>query len=261
MSAEVVLAPDDKRSLVFSVLSETYRKKDTVNELRLEFERREYVRFHNLFSDDAFALVKAEVDRLERFAKRRNFVMAPYQTPRIMKPLSGRVIMRESPLLGTLYVHHEIRSLVEAIVGAQVHTCLDETEWMVTNYLDQEGDTQGFHLDVPAYALILFLDSPSGNKGGLLEYVRYWPEISDAIGIEPKSRIDPLVVEHLRAAGLVQAKHHEPGDAYLLRADRCLHRVAPLTENARRVVLNMAFEATLDPVRDATAPTLYDQQD
>lgn len=262
MSAEVVLAPEDKRSLVFSVLSDLYRQEKNVDQLRLEFARQEYVRLPRLLSDDAFALVKAEVDRLEQFARRRNFVMSPYQTPRIMKPLSGKVIMCESPLLCALYVHHEIRNLVEDVVGTQVYTCLNKTEWMVANYLDQKGDTQGSHLDVPAFALILFLYSPSADKGGLLEFVRYWRELSDARGIQPKSEVDPVLLEHLRAAGLVQIKHHEPGDAYLLRADHCLHRVTPLTtDGARRVVLNMAFDASLYPDQDDTAPTLYDQID
>ena len=260
MSAEVVIAPDGKRSMVFSLLSARYRQECIVDELRREFAQQDYVWLPQLFSDEVFALVKAEVDRLEQFANRRNFVMSPYQTPRVMKPLSGKVIMRESTLLGTLYVHHQVRHLIDSIAGTQVYTCLDPTEWMVANFLDQRGDTQGFHLDAPAYALILCLDAPPANQGGLLEYVRYWREICAARDVDPKSEVAPDLIEHLRAAGLVQVRHHAPGDGYLIRADRCLHRVTPLTEaSTRRAVLNMAFDVTLDPDRDDTALTLYDQ--
>jgi len=52
---------------------------------------------------------------------------------------------------------------------------------------------------------------------------------------------------------------HQPGDPYVLRAERCLHRVTPLQLlNIRRVVLNLTYEVAPDPVYGQSAIKLYD---
>ena len=258
MSVDLVEIAKSKRCLVSALLAESYRKEWILAELRREFAKKDYVRLPGLLSQPAFHLIQAEVDRLESFAKKKDFVMPESKTPRIMKPLGGQVILRESDVLPSLYCHHEIRNLVSGIVGSPIYTCLHEIEYMVVNYQVSAGDTQGFHLDDPAYALIICTDSPNHDQGGLLEYIRDWPDICEATNVSVQGGVDLALVERCRKSGLVQVKHHAPGDAYLLRADKCLHRVTPLSSHGvRRAVINMAFEATPVTLYGESANVLY----
>ena len=64
-----------------------------------------------------------------------------------------------------------------------------------------------------------------------------------------------------RERNLIKAFHHRPGEAYLLRADRCLHRVTELAPQRQRKALNLGFEATATPKYGITATRLYGETD
>ena len=128
---------------------------------------------------------------------------------------------------------------------------------MVANFLLSPGATHGWHLDDPAYAFILVLESSPAEDGGSIEFIQNWQEFCKDSGSLSKEKVAPLV-ERAREANLVQVRHHLSGDAYLLRADRCLHQVTALRrEGARRFALNLAFEATPHPIYGNTANRLY----
>jgi hypothetical protein len=260
MSAEISRAPQVARPASPSYLPEKFLRESTYAKLRLAFARHHYVALPGLFSAPlAFAPLSAEVTRLEQFANKKNFVMPGYNTPRVMATVGGRAIGRESPFLKALYAAGDLKGLVSQITGRQVHPCLDENEWMVINWLEGPGKTHGWHLDDPPYALVIFVEAPAPGQGGEAEFITDWHRICQHTGENPEEDV-AASVDVCRELGLVNSKSHVAGDAYLLRADRCLHRVAPVTsEGARRVILNLAFEARPDAYRKGiTAAYLYE---
>lgn len=270
MTAEMIQKAFTKRPLTLNLLSGRYQEAAVLAGLRRDFARDDYVKLPALLNGEAMAQLKVEAALLERFARNKDFVMdvPGYETPRIMTTLGGQTMMRELPklglenvpLLGRLYTHYEVWNLLQEIIGASIYPCLHPNEFIVINYLLARGNTHGWHLDDPAYALVIFLNAPLAREdGGLIEYIRNWRAMRDDSGISPKEKIENIV-EHCRAVGLVKSNHHAPGDAYLLRADQCLHQVSPLlAEGARRVVLNLGFEATPNPTYGPSATLLYSE--
>jgi hypothetical protein len=260
MSAEISRAPQVARPASPSYLPEKFLRDSTYTKLRMAFARHHYVALPGLFSaPSAFAQLSAEVSRLEQFANKKNFVMPGYNTPRIMATVGGRVIKRESQFLKDLYAAGDLAGLVSQIAGRRVYPCLDENEWMVINWLEGPGKTHGWHLDDPPYALVIFVEAPAPDQGGEAEFITDWRRLCRRLGEDPEGDVGSAV-EGCRELGLVNSKTHRAGDAYLLRADRCLHRVAPITsEGVRRLILNLAFEAKPDTHRKGvTAAYLYE---
>jgi hypothetical protein len=243
--------------LIVNPLSEDYREEWRLTELRQEFTNEGYIKMPGFIRNEVFSLLKDEIEQLEKFARKRDFVMQGYETPRVMHVLGGRQILERSLLLPALYSHYELRNLIRKVAGVEVYPCLHPDEFMVANLLLSNGSTHGWHLDDPAYALILMFEAPSADSGGLLEFIRNWHAFCSTIGASSEEKVEPIV-ESARAANLVQVKHHAPGDAYLLQANRCLHRVTELkTAGNRRIALNFAYETTSQPIYGHTASLLY----
>lgn len=243
-------------AFISNLVPDHCREQRHIAELRRQFARDSYVRLPGFLRSEAFAFVKSEVDRLETRARDRCFEMHGYKTPRVMKTLGGQELMGSSPL-AYIYLHDAIRQLIEEIVGTKVYTCQHPNEYMVVNYLLSPGATHGWHLDDPAYALVIFIDAPPPEAGGHLEYIADWREICNEKGLEPEGDVNSLVAE-LRKQNLIKSMVHKTGDAYLMRANQCLHRVTEIVApDVRRVIINMAFEETADPVYGLTANLLY----
>ncbi len=236
-----------------------YFDSKVVNSLHLAFSRYGYVKLAGLIAPPTFNLLKKEVQRLSAMATQRNFVMSGYETPRVMTTLGGREIGEVSGLLRDFYGNPELRSILSGIVGSYLFDNHDENEWMVSTWLNGEGQTHGHHLDDPPIALIVILETPAPELGGFLEVVTDWHEIAHIFEREPEENVLPLV-NKLKALNLVQVKTHVTGDAYLLRADRCLHAVAPLRgAETKRSILNIAFELEPNIVRHSlTAAALFE---
>jgi hypothetical protein len=247
-----------KLSLIMDLISPQYQEKWYQAQLARQFQRHDYIKLPNLFTPTAFAVLKEELDELEKFSKQRDFVMRGYETPRIMNVLGGAQLLRDSEVLWTLYGNHQLLGLLENIIGGEVYPCRHPNEFMVANFLLAPGSTHGWHLDDPAYALITVLDAPpTADGGGLVEFIPNWRKFAEANNAAAEENVEALV-ELARQQNLIQQKHHAAGDAYLLRADECLHRVTPLNvEGVRRAVLNLGLEATPNPTYGFTASELY----
>lgn len=229
-----------------------------INLLRISFGRNGYVKLPELITPLTFNLLKNEVRKLSKIAKKRNFVMPGYESPRVMTTLGGKQIKENSKLLKSFYDNRELRNILSGIVGSQLFDSHDEKEWCVSNWLNGEGQTHGHHLDDPPIALIVIIKAPPLELGGELEVVTDWHEVARIFGNDPENNVLPLV-DKLKAFNFVQVKTHITGDAYLLRADQCLHAVAPLRgRETKRSILNMAFELEPNIFRKSkTADTLY----
>jgi len=208
------------------------------------FSRCGYVRLPGFLAGQDLSELRAELQRLEKIAKRRDFAMACMDgSPRRMTTLGGQAIAVESALIPRLAADRTLLALLRHISGLEAVPAPALTERFVLNILHQESDTHGAHVDDYPLALVLFTEAPATpDDGGLLEYV------PRAAGL------------HQLDTPLARRAHHMPGDAYLLRSDTTAHRVTPLRQpGVRRVVLNLAY--TTPGLRTATTPSaalLYD---
>jgi hypothetical protein len=238
-------------------LADAYRNDSRLDQLSEAFVSDGYVKLPHLLRGEAIELLREEVAALEPRAQARDFMMPGPGTPRVMSVLGASQLLARSTVLPMLYAHFELVRLISRLARALVYACPHPEELMVCNFLLTDLATHGWHLDDPAYALIFVVDAPALGTGGELEYIADWEAVCAELGADPGADVEP-VVTRARAAGLVTTMPHRAGDAYLLRADQCLHRVAPLSApGRRRVALNFAYEATPTATYGDSATLLY----
>jgi hypothetical protein len=195
-----------------------------------------YLPLNGLLTGTALDALRAEVERLEQHAKRRDFDMECMGgTPRHMTTLGGIEIAEVAPAVSALYHDQRLIDGLGRLIGLELVFAEDPVERHVLNVLHRSGDTHGLHTDDYPLALVMFLESPRCEEGcGHLEF------------------FSPCT------AGHSAVKSHDPGDAYLLRADQMPHRVRPIHDGCRRTVLNFAYGATSIPVNTTpSASILY----
>ena len=237
------------------VIAQRYRQAAHLQELCCKFASNGYVRLTGLFEAELAGALAAEVQRLEPVARPRNFRMDGYGTPRVLAALGGATIAQSSSLLAGLYGSVELRSTLSQITGSPVYLCQHAEEFMVINYLNGPGATHGWHLDDPAYALVCVISAPPPEQGGFVEFIPDWTACCQTAAALPEVDVESTIA---RSRAEVRRCVFSSGDIYLMRADRCLHRVAELTApGARRVALNLAFEQTPSPRYGHTATALY----
>ena len=174
-----------------------------------------------------------------------------------MSVLSATQLLTGASAPGLLYVHFELVSVIARVAGEPIYPCNHPEELIVCNFLLAQGSTHGWHLDDPPYALILVLEAPAPGAGGELEFIPGWADLNHELGLDPDGPADAGVAA-AQAEGLIRSVDHRSGDAYLLRADRCAHRVAPLrASGTRRVALNFAYEARAGATYGDSATVLY----
>lgn len=256
-SALAVDAQAAARALIAGPVTDTYAGERPLEELSARFAEHGYVRLRGLLAEEPLEILRRQISALEAHARARDFVMSGPDTPRVMSVLGATQLLAGSPAAAILYVHFELVRVIGRLAGTEVYGCTHPEELMVCNLLLSEGSTHGWHLDDPAYALVVMLEAPVRDGGGELEYIPDWADLRRRLGLGPDDPVDAAVAT-ARAEGLVRTADHRAGDAYLLRADRCLHRVTPLcSPRTRRVALNFAYEATATASYGDSATLLY----
>ncbi|MCB5190917.1 hypothetical protein LG198_09280 [Methylobacillus arboreus] len=246
-----------RKAELYDLITPKVFGQDELLDMRDQFARCGYVKLSSLLSQEALAVFREEMEQLEQLASRKRFEMPGYLTPRKLSVAGGGLIKSHSPALYSLYHHYALRNCVEQITGRPIYTCTHPEEYMVANFLHNNGDTHGWHLDDPAYALILFAETPPEQAGGEVEFISNWLDLCRRKNRKPDENIQDLIA-WAEENGMVDRHEHKSGDAYLLRADINLHRVSPL-KNAgdRRSVVNLAFQATAVADYGLTADLLY----
>lgn len=224
---------------------------------RRVFHEEGAVRIPRIFSRPTFQALQHEAERLCPHELHRDFLMPGYDTPRRMSVCGGRTLLANSPFLSMLYFHRELRFLVQEIVGAPINSVPHPEEFMVLNRLRGEGQTHGWHLDDPQFALIIIVETPPHECGGFVELVPNWSTFTNTHALDMTSDLSKAL-SLASELGFVRRLYLESGDAYLLNAGECLHRIAPIVgAHACRCVVNMAFDKRLQPCFGVTANLLY----
>jgi hypothetical protein len=239
---------------VLDLVSDRYR---TVGiDPERSFERDGYLKLPAFLEKGAREDLERRIARLRDESRRRDFVMPGAETRRHMSTIGGRRIRALDPALAETPKSPALRRALRSIVGPQVFDCQHPEEFVVANFLTGVGDLHGWHLDDPTYILVMFVEAPEPEMGGLLELVPDWVALRASLGIGELDPVEPGVA-HAESLGLVRREHHAPGDAYLLHGARNLHQVAPLRGAAARSVLIFSFQDTARREYGTTADSLY----
>ena len=189
------------RTFMLSARKEiTALQKENQSKLQEEFAKNGYVKLPDLLNEEAFLLLKEEVNYLEQFLTKFDFLTKERASQRRM------------------------------------------------NTLD----------DIP-YGFILFFDAPLAEDGGLIKFIPEWHEFCKLHKASLDGKVDELV-EQAGKLNLIQVKHDVVGDAYLLQADKCLHRVTGLNrDGVRRAIFNIGFDAIPNRLYDETESVMYSE--
>lgn len=242
------------------VVQAAYLDGDHVQRLSQQFKQTGYVTLHSFLSERTFSLIDQEALKLRELGIRRNFVMPHYQTPRRLSVAGGRTVLEHAVAIPSLYVHHQLNAVLSQLTQSPLHTIKHPEECIVANYLDGPGQTHGWHLDDPTYALIVILHAPDEGCGGCVEYVPQWKQLCSELGIDPYTAIDQGL-DVAKQQDLIKRVHLNAGDCYLLNASENLHRVTPIVDDASyRRIINMAFDHRPSFTFGDTADILYGGQ-
>lgn len=246
-----------KKHIHRDFLSHNYR--DSIGNIKLnqKFQTHGFVLLKNLFKREIFEYLVDDCANIFKHCHHKKFTMHSYQTPRNMSILGGKMITKESNFIPYLYIHHEICSLLSQIVGGNVFTIKHQEECFVANYLKAKGETHGWHLDDPKYALIIVIKSPGKNNGGCVEVIQNWKKLCSKLKIDPYNEVN-LGVEYAKKNNLIDAYTLNTGDCYLLDAGENLHRVTSITKNnVERKIINLAYNHKRNIKFGKTADILY----
>lgn len=245
---------------MFNIINREAVAPDKINRYRDEFLRRGYTVIRDFLSTEAISLLSREIDELMSGARKRDFSMPGYETPRKLTVIGGQRIMDESRDLLNLYHRHDLRSVIDEVAGQRAYTCTHPEEFMVSNLLNSRADTHGWHLDDPAYAFVICIRSQGQDAGGEIELIPHWTDMCESLGHSRDMKVSELI-PWFESNGLLKSELLDKGDAYLLRADRTLHRVSPLKrDGVERLVVNLAYQDRHEVAYGDTAALLYSEQ-
>ena len=205
-------------------------------ELHEQFEETSIIHFRQLFGASALQAIRERVCPLLKMTARKDTERGG--TPRKMNTLDAKTISQYAPDVKKFYKDTRLRKFLEGIFGEMVFLLDDAIGQFVLNVLKKKGDTHGGHLDRHPLAFNVIVQTP--KKGGLVEFV---PDSGDA-GALNSDRVKTIRLE--------------AGDAYLLKADTSVHRVAPISEG-QRIALSFSYSDVHKRKLKAYAHELYQE--
>lgn len=218
-----------------------------------EYQENDMVVFNRFGANTLFQLVYQEASwLLAKEGERRELVMRQTgDTPRRYISVGRDDIHRQGTIIPRLFESPSLSRFFGRITGCEVLPVEYTPEQYIINRQATAGDTHGWHCDDYQWAFIWVMDAPDPKIGGRVEYI---PRVDFNPSAPSKSLGDILRTRETRSRWL------PPGSAYLMRANRTLHRVTPLTEDAVRTVVVMTFASQQDidrAIDHSTMQVLY----
>jgi hypothetical protein len=188
-----------------------------------------------LIDDATFAALQAEVGAvLDAAGVRRDLTIPTTGDSPRRYTLASRAALSHGTIVPALYRDPHVRARLSALAGESLVAVPYEPEEFVATRMQYAGDTHGWHWDDYAFALVIVLHAPSA--GGAVETIpgTVW------------DKRDPQVDTYVRERAIARCTPCA-GQAYLIRADTTLHRVAPLERDDLREVLTFSYARAADP--------------
>lgn len=165
-------------------------------------------------------------------------------TPRRMRTVGQHILKEKSFFIPKIYACEALRGFLSSITGEGVNRAPWPPEEFVLSNMFRDGDTHGWHWDDYSFAFVLYLKAPAVSQGGYLQLC----------GGGSWDKKNPQVNETL-LNGAIHTHRCEAGDAYLLHAQKYLHRVTPIAKGGERLIVNMTWASDADLEADMTHET------
>ena len=214
-----------------------------------DYQENDMVVFNRFGSSTLFKQVYQEaIWLLDKEGARRELVMKQTgDTPRKYISVGRDDIHRQGGIIPTLFESPLMREFLGRVTGCEVLPVEYTPEQYIINRQAVSGDTHGWHCDDYQWAFIWIMDAPDPKHGGRVEYI---PRVNFTPSAPSKSLEEILRCRETRSRWL------PAGAAYLMRANRTLHRVTPLTQDASRTVVVMTFASREDINREIDHSTM-----
>ena len=184
------------------------------------------------------AFVSEARDLLANAGQRRELnVEESGNTPRAYNSVGRDQIRAQGKLIPTIFDSEALLEVISKIADEQLHRVPYAPEEFIINSQHKPRDTHGWHWDDYAFALIWCIDEPDPISGGRIEFI---PRVE-----WQKDRTRDYLRETLRT-NAVQSIHLKTGECYLMKANTCLHRISPLSDETRRTVVVMTYASASD---------------
>ncbi len=220
--------------------------KDEVEKFAEEFAAKGFVKIPEFLPKELLDdLIEDSDGIVERFGKDKNLLMkSTGNTPRKMRTVGQHILAKESQYIPQIYASEGLREFLTDLAGQAVHRAPWPPEKFVLSNLYRDGDTHGWHWDDYSFAFVLYLKAPSISQGGFVQIC----------GGGSWDKKNPKVNETL-LNGSIHTYRCEAGDAYFLNAQKFLHRVTPIANNGKRLIVNMTWASQADLDADMTHET------
>jgi L-lysine 4-chlorinase len=184
------------------------------------------------------AVVVDSLQLYRQHSERRDFI-DENGSPRNLFNVPEVVIDAENDYLRNLYCSEEMLDMLQLITCEKVSLVPFIGERYIINGLGNHNDSQGWHWDDYAYAVVFMVKSAEKNCGGLLEYVPhiYW------------DRANPRIEQILKKE-VIHQQWLPKGHVYLMRSDTTLHRVSAIQENEERISFVTAYRNEADLLKN-----------
>lgn len=211
-----------------------------------QFREVGFVHIPNFLSDLALQQITSECEGIvQSSGKDKKLKMkSTGNTPRRMRTVGQHILAEKSRHIPRIYGSETLRGFLSSIAGETVFRPPWKPEEYVLSNLYRNGDTHGWHWDDYSFAFVLYLKAPAISQGGFVQ----------TCGGGRWNKKNPEVNETLLGAP-IHTHRCEAGDAYMLHAQKYLHRVTPIANHGERLIVNMTWANQADLDADMTHET------
>jgi L-lysine 4-chlorinase len=218
---------------------------DKLEEWKREFESRGVANVKDLLPDGLFRVLSDEaVGIAASHGVERDITIAETNhSPRRMVTVNNARCREAGDLIPKIYDSVSFRALLSEIACEPVHTCPNIDEQLAITLLTEPGNTHGWHWDYYSFGLVWIVESPDPSLGGFVQLI-------------PNTKWDQESPNVMRTIldNPIHSYSFPIGSFYFFRSSTTLHRVHPLMERTRRLIINMEWASDSDLVSSIDTP-------
>ena len=218
---------------VESLLKKYFSERLLNNKQKIEQLSQQFRSYHYVCLKDFIPLVlqtgvRGETSELlNHFSLPVSVTDASSNEARTIACVSQTDIEHSSIIIPALYYSQSLRQLLLLITASEVIPHSSKHGGISITHVNEADYYENWQCVEQAYQLVWFIEA-SKTGGGAFEFME-------------KSTNKDLGANSKVSKKQIQRRYHKSRDAFLLKADACLHRFAPLNQGSERVVITMKF--------------------